>query len=627
MIDVGTGAAAREVTSLSRNNEERTIPGLLIGEVMWGPGSPGYDDSSVKTNGLIKVYIPNYCDIPRGEDYTTASATWITCYPILPLSGANPGGGDGDGAAYGFHFTPRRGDWVAVMFSGSNSRDGYWFGCVPPSMKARSGAPDAPAVKVKGEENNLPAGESLNDEKPNYTISQQTKEAGLLADELRGVTPPQSKIDNKVVGLRSYGNPNEGRIGHQMSMYDDKDFSMMRFRTSDGAQLILSDAGKFLYFNTQSGKCWMEMHDDGRLDIYAASSISIHTKEDFNLAVGRDFNIDVGRDMNVRVKDVLTQSIGSDYNQLIGGDYLGKADGSYHLSAGSAMKMKSSTIDIASSGKAVLGSGGEFHVAAGSNVKINAAGGGSIYEQGGADSPSDPSEPIDVPLTIVPGDPTPDQYREGKSGGDVEMVGGRDGSARYPMHEPWSPDRSNIGEPEVPETTGVYTAPPPKGSNPATYRNNNPGALMWDGSTQWVGMTGTEELSGGRQMVQFESVETGVRAQTLVLNSYAKRGQNTIDEIMDTYSTTDQTAYKNYLAEKMGIGIHDEIDMSDYDQRFKLQKSMILFEGGGDYFSDAQISKGINLGGITREGSGQSVGSPISFKSLVSRIAFRSIRG
>jgi hypothetical protein len=70
-------------------------------------------------------------------------------------------------------------------------------------------------------------------------------------------------------------------------------------------------------------------------------------------------------------------------------------------------------------------------------------------------------------------------------------------------------------------TLGVYT---PKG-----LRNNNPGNLRYVASIQWNGQVGDD----GTGYAVFDSAEHGVRALGHQLNTYAGRGLNTIDDIVD----------------------------------------------------------------------------------------------
>jgi len=626
LIEVGASANAREVGHNAFNMEERAPSGVFIGRVMWGPGAEGYAEST-NIPGLIKVLIPKFSGISSSPDPGPEdAANWITCYPVMAFAGSSADS-EGSGSSYGFHYTPRKGDMVTVMFANADAAFGLWLGCVSPGLLKRFGNPDSPASRVDGEDLRLPAGESPEELKPTRDLTVQTKEAGLGADTQRGATPEQDKIDNTVIGLRSYGDRESGRAGHSFVMYDDPEHSMLRLRSGAGAQLILNDVGNFVYLNTQSGKAWLELKDDGHVDVYGSKSISFHAVEDVNIAAGRDLNLEVGRDVNFRTGGRVLGMIGEGYGLTVAGDAKASIGGAYHLTVDGALRQLSSTLDV-TSGNTVFQASGKFHIGATGNIKYNSA--IRVDTQAGADSASQPSEPEAVSTAIVPGEPTREEYTAGKRGQDVEIVSGRDGNVRMPTHEPWDPSRSpgnsNSAEKQS-EPTSFSTRPSVElpTSGPLTYRNNNPGAIRAD-STRWVGATGS---NGG--FVTFNSPADGFRAQTVLLNNYyEKHGLTTTREMIERWAPPNENPTESYIADitaATGVGADEDISDRWYDPefRFKFQKAMTIRETGGDaftqYFSESDLSAGLSDGGIGRESSAREVGSP--FKFIKSRLTAR----
>ena len=64
----------------------------------------------------------------------------------------------------------------------------------------------------------------------------------------------------------------------------------IRLRTRTGHQLLLHTSEDLIYIGNSRGTSWIEMSSDGKIDIFAEDSISIHTKQDFNFYADRDFN-------------------------------------------------------------------------------------------------------------------------------------------------------------------------------------------------------------------------------------------------------------------------------------------------------------------------------------------------
>ena len=91
---------------------------------------------------------------------------------------------------------------------------------------------------------------------------------------------PQENIDNEVVGVKA----NE----------------LIRLRTRTGHQIVMHDTEGLIYIGSSDGKSWMEFTKDGKIDIFANDSVSVHTKQDFNFRADRDVNIEAGRNINMK---------------------------------------------------------------------------------------------------------------------------------------------------------------------------------------------------------------------------------------------------------------------------------------------------------------------------------------
>ena len=91
---------------------------------------------------------------------------------------------------------------------------------------------------------------------------------------------PQDNVNNEVVGTKQ----NE----------------LIRLRTRTGHQLVMHDTEGLIYIGSSSGKTWLEFTKDGKIDIFAEDSVSVHTKNDFNFRADRDVNIEAGRNINMK---------------------------------------------------------------------------------------------------------------------------------------------------------------------------------------------------------------------------------------------------------------------------------------------------------------------------------------
>jgi len=78
---------------------------------------------------------------------------------------------------------------------------------------------------------------------------------------------------------------------HAMSMSDNSENCRIRFRSTHGHQIILDDTNERIYVSTASGKCWIEMDENGNMDIYAERNLSFHAEKDINFTTEAAFRV------------------------------------------------------------------------------------------------------------------------------------------------------------------------------------------------------------------------------------------------------------------------------------------------------------------------------------------------
>lgn len=98
-------------------------------------------------------------------------------------------------------------------------------------------------------------------------------------------------------GPPEYVNVETGETGGDRTLLHNE---LMRFRTRTGHQILMHNTEDFIYIGNARGTAWVELTSDGKIDIYGADSISIHSDADLNLTAGRDVNIEAARNVNMR---------------------------------------------------------------------------------------------------------------------------------------------------------------------------------------------------------------------------------------------------------------------------------------------------------------------------------------
>lgn len=159
---------------------------------------------------------------------------------------------------------------------------------------------------------------------------------GLIKDKIRGVTSSSARREtpSQVFGISTPGPIDHkgqfaptntdavnrhgevggkfahSRLGGHSFVMDDGTPSvggetpieneLIRFRTRKGAQVLLHDSENTVYIINSTGTAWVELTEDGKIDMYADESFSVHTIGDFNLRAERDINIEAARNINIK---------------------------------------------------------------------------------------------------------------------------------------------------------------------------------------------------------------------------------------------------------------------------------------------------------------------------------------
>jgi muramidase (phage lysozyme) len=322
--------------------------------------------------------------------------------------------------SYGFWMVPPDiGSTVMVIFLDGDPNQGYWFGCVQdryqnfmtPGLASTQNVEITPEQEKKYGTKNLPTGEfhkkSRTPDNPNvntynkpiHPFADRLLAQGLLLDTVRGVTSSSARreIPSGVFGISTPGPldpkgkkvtlPNtEGtqtpvsRLGGTTFVMDDGDekgeSELVRIRTRTGHQILLHNSQDLIYIANSRGTAWIELSSDGKIDMYANDSVSIHTEADFNFRAERDVNIEAQRNINFFA--------GGDFHQDVKGGYYLNVTDKGAITVGS-------TLDINVTDNITMSTAGELHVTSSdnsyfrSNSNFNIKSDSSMFIQSDAD--------------------------------------------------------------------------------------------------------------------------------------------------------------------------------------------------------------------------------------------------
>jgi hypothetical protein len=270
-----------------------------------------------EASGRLKVWI-------KGSNTLETDPTgWITCSYASPFAGATDPSVLG-GALQSFNDTqtsygiwaipPDTGNEVIVCFINGDIRRAYWIACLYQKDMNYMVPGIAEGASYQGNQfsgNALPVAEynklgNTADQRPYYQpLAEGLSNQGLLGDELRGAGSSSARRESPsaVQGWLTPG-------GNQFVMDDGEGSELIRLRTKSGVQLLLSETYGHVYAITRDGKSWIELNNDGNIDLYAAASFNVHALQDINLKAGNNINFEAEVDFNIKAstQDVNIQS-------------------------------------------------------------------------------------------------------------------------------------------------------------------------------------------------------------------------------------------------------------------------------------------------------------------------------
>jgi hypothetical protein len=373
-------------------------------------------------SGRIQVYIDAFSNGGENEPSKWITVSYMPqFFGSTPYNPAKTGVGsyiDGNSNSYGMWFTPPDvGITVLCVFVNGDRSQGFYIGTAPdqsighmvPAIGAApvatqviaenanqsayfQGASQLPVVEINT--NNIALEENarfFDAPKPIQSVVAETMfRQGLIKDPQRGPISSSSQRESPsaVFGVSTPGpavyaggmklgeiqrkvqtgelKPQDlnviGRVGGHSIVMDDGDTDgntrLIRFRTTAGHQITMSDSGDFFYITHANGLAWFELGAQGTLDVYATNSINLRTRGDINLHADRDINMYAGGSIKAKAVEDITLQADADFTaiaqqnlKLYSKSYVGiKADGSLALQSATGSWDGGSTLTFTAGG-------------------------------------------------------------------------------------------------------------------------------------------------------------------------------------------------------------------------------------------------------------------------------------
>ena len=144
---------------------------------------------------------------------------------------------------------------------------------------------------------------------------------------------------------------------------------------------------------------------------------------------------------------------------------------------------------------------------------------------------------------------------------------------------------------------------------PRGIRNHNPGNIKYLRGVRWNGRANPPMDKDGYCV--YLTAPDGIRAIARTLNTYqdkrlAQDGSaiDTVQEIIQRWAPSGsenphQAEYIDFVRHEARLKPGEHVDTGDFETMFRVVPAMIHFENGVQPYSDAQITKGLVMAGLT----------------------------
>ena len=221
-----------------------------------------------------------------------------------------------------------------------------------------------------------------------------------------------------------YVNVTQGETGGDVTIPHNE---LVRIRTRTGHQILLHNSEDLIYIANARGTAWIELTSNGKIDIYAADDISMHTLGNFNITADKNINLTAKENINLNAKNIFET-----------------AANNVEIKAGADGKLTAANIHIKGTTAANL-DGGKTNVKSGANLNLTAAKNLNLkaeakWMQSGSSYWTKPAGGGSSEVSELAGSAT---------SAEAAIV-----APRVPMQEPW-PGHENLHGSQLKYTTGI----------------------------------------------------------------------------------------------------------------------------------------------------------------------------
>ena len=242
---------------------------------------------------------------------------------------------------------------------------------------------------------------------------------------------------------------------------------LTRWSTRTGHQILMHNTEDIIYIINAQGTTWIELTNNGKIDIYAQDSISMHTEQDINIKTERDINFEAMRNVHIKANEEIYFESLKNTNFKIGENFWLETGKNTNIKIGAELNIESANdTNLKAGAKISMESGADWQVKVGANGKITCGGTSNI-------SSSQHIETAGAIHMNGPSAATADSAKSAESATEAFIP------IRIPEHEPWKshenldPMKFKPDKTDAIANKGVVQEEVELASVPDTFRKSN----------------------------------------------------------------------------------------------------------------------------------------------------------
>jgi len=161
---------------------------------------------------------------------------------------------------------------------------------------------------------------------------------------------------------------------------------LFRIRTRTGHQILLHNTEDLIYISNSRGTAWIELTSNGKIDIYAQDSISMHTEGEFNVTADSNINLTSGGNINLNATKSIKSTAGNSIDNTAGTYIASNASDDFSVTAGDFIAMRASSDFSATATSGTLNLTGATGIELDSYASVNILAQSGSVRMAGTDS-------------------------------------------------------------------------------------------------------------------------------------------------------------------------------------------------------------------------------------------------